>query len=286
MCLFKRARLLAHVVVWDITITSPELFPFVWKSRPDKHSAVRSSARASLLLPGCWCIANIYLQSQAGGSPKRHSGREVCLYMWLSLWPLNPGRAICNTNKRRHPAGFCGASWSHFSRVKRVGLDSPQCTFPLWRSHVSHWEQFTSIETYFRKPLIQTRDERGFLSFPPRVPYSKLSILKWFPIAGFFWALFFSQIPLQASKKVYWGLFLLFIITNSLRKHNMWDAAAATRGGMFVLQSRLGLHIYSHLLKTSPLLKRGWISLAAPSSHLFVQLNLTTPNHPRVGQIW
>ncbi len=50
-------------------------------------------------------------------------------------------------------------------------------------------------------------------------------------------------------------------------------AGLRMRGGMFALQSRLGLHIYSHLLETSLLLNRAWISQAASPDHLSVHLN-------------
>lgn len=48
-------------------------------------------------------------QKQPGqdvGTPKNRSEGEVCLHMWLSLWPLTQRWAICNPNKRRHPGDF------------------------------------------------------------------------------------------------------------------------------------------------------------------------------------
>lgn len=48
-------------------------------------------------------------QKQPGqdqGTPKNCSKGEVCLHMWLSLWPLTQHWAICNPNKGRHPGDF------------------------------------------------------------------------------------------------------------------------------------------------------------------------------------
>lgn len=64
---------------------------------------------------------------QAGGFPKCCSGGEVCLHMWLSLWPLTLHGAICNTNKRRHPADFVALP-RHTSYKLATPLEAP-CRF-------------------------------------------------------------------------------------------------------------------------------------------------------------
>lgn len=73
-----------------------------------------------------------------------------------------------------------------------------------------------------------------------------------------FFVFFFQSGTSVAFQKGVLKVILHFIITNGPRMHDMWDGAGlGMRGGMFALQSRLGLHIYSHLLRTSLLFKQG-----------------------------
>lgn len=112
-----------------------------------------------------------YLQNAA-------QGEEVCLHMWLSLWPLTSTWGHSEYKRRE----------THNLQVPSLDLHSTpralrffQTIWPLRRSHGSHWEQFTSIRTYFRKPLIQNRNKAGLLP-PPPLPSALVSSLLCFPL--------------------------------------------------------------------------------------------------------
>lgn len=154
----------------------PQLF-FVWKTGPSKHCTVQElcSRIYSRMLMHCKHLParNSRVKQEALRSVALE---ERCVYICDYRFDLSPyaGPFVIQTK-----GGTLQILWrfaAHLSRVKRVALDSPQSTLPLRRSHVSHWEQFTSIGTYFRKPLIQTRDS---LFCSRMFPFSKTSILKW-----------------------------------------------------------------------------------------------------------
>lgn len=80
--------------LWTPGAISTEL-----RRAPDSHVWCRTLMHCKHL-PG---------RKQAGqdvGTPKTRFKGEVCLYMWLSLWPLTQRWAIYNPNKRRHPGDF------------------------------------------------------------------------------------------------------------------------------------------------------------------------------------
>lgn len=179
-----------------------------------------------------------YLQNAA-------QGEEVCLHMWLSLWPLTSTWGHSEYKRRE----------THNLQVPSLDLHSTpralrffQTIWPLRRSHGSHWEQFTSIRTYFRKPLIQNRNKAGLLS-PPPSPLS--SCLLSFVFSSPSWNNLHQQEELQFSfcfvPYLYWSavkVILHLIITILPRKR-------LTLGTRKWLWRRGGavLRFHSHMLK-------------------------------------
>lgn len=97
---------------------------------------------------------------QARGFSRFSSGGEACLHMWLSLWPLTLRRAVCNANKRRHPAGL---SVLH---IAPLTSSPPLSKLPLQRS------RFPSRTVYFHRHIslnlwFKPETKQGlFLSLP------------------------------------------------------------------------------------------------------------------------
>lgn len=135
-------------------------FFFLWKSGPNKQRAARISNHTSR--PACSCIANVYLPKTSGSRCRPSKvvlqRRGVFTHVIIALTPLpHAGPFVIQT--KEGPMQILRRFTTHLLRVKWLTLGSSQGTLLPWRSHVSHWEQFTSIATYFRKPLIWTRDE-------------------------------------------------------------------------------------------------------------------------------
>ena len=179
------------------TIILPRLSFFVWKPGPNKHGCC---AEPCSRISSCMLMHCKHLRGRTSGV-KQEEERHV--YICHYRFDLSPRAGPFVIQTKEAPRRFFAVLHdAPLGSEKKEGdsrlLSKAPCY--LGRSHVSHWEQFTSTETYFRKPLIQTRDKR--VSF-------FLSILKWSAASGipalFFF--FFSLVPPPFSKKVYWRLF-------------------------------------------------------------------------------
>lgn len=166
--------------------------------------------------------------------------------------------AISNPNKRSpHTEFFCAAfatrlsyEWNGYPPLYTP--DSFHSTLLPRRSHVSHWEQFTSIATYFLQPLIWTRDKVSLSLFfffsPVDFPFQeekKKNMLKSSAkeriTATFTQRSILPILPKGVPKVIF------HIITANWAQTDGWRvgrAAPGIRGGMFTLRRRTTLHIY------------------------------------------
>lgn len=192
------------------TIILPRLSFFVWKPGPNKHGGC---AEPCSRIYSCMLMHCKHLRGRTSGV-KQEEEKHVCICHYRFDLSPRAGPFVIQT-KEASRRFFAALHDAPLGSKKKEGDSRLLSKVPcyLGRSHVSHWKQFTSTETYFRKPLIRTRDKR--VSF-------FLSILKWSAASGIprFFFLFQSGTSAVFKKGVL-KVILHFILTNSPR-HVGW----------------------------------------------------------------
>lgn len=140
------------VAVFESTIISPHLLSL--KAWRNKHGATEGP-RLARMMPHVDALETFTWQNQAVqdvGTPKTE--KERCVYICDYRFDPSPsaGPFVIQTK------GGTLEIFRHFTVQLSTETGSSwlcsQRTLLPRRSHVSHWEQFTTIAAYFRKPLI------------------------------------------------------------------------------------------------------------------------------------